>query len=60
MNEIFEKLAKSKFRSRFKLGKKDFAYIEEKGIDVIKQHAADFIKKELLLLILKTTESRPR
>ncbi len=47
MNDIFEKLAKSKFRRRFKLGKKDFAYIEEKGIDVIKQHAADFIKKRI-------------
>ena len=44
-DEIFEKLAKSDFRSKFKLKEKDFEYINAKGIDTIRQHAHDFIKK---------------
>ena len=35
MNDIFERLSKSKFRSRFHLKDKDKKYIEEKGIDTI-------------------------
>jgi len=45
--DIFDRLAKSKFRSRFKLGAKEKAYIEQKGIDVIRQHAEDFISKRI-------------
>ena len=45
--EIYEKLNKSKFRSSFKLKDKDFKYIEEKGIEVIRTHAYDFITKRL-------------
>ena len=46
-DEIFEKLAKSDFRSKFKLKEKDFEYINAKGIDTIRQHAHDFIKKRI-------------
>ncbi len=42
--DIFDRLAKSKFRSRFKLRAKEFAYIEEKGLDKIQSHARDFIR----------------
>lgn len=47
MNDIFERLSKSKFRSRFHLKDKDKKYIEEKGIDTIKKHAYDFINNRL-------------
>lgn len=47
MNDIFERLSKSKFRSNFHLKNKDKKYIEEKGIDTIKKHAYDFINNRL-------------
>lgn len=47
MNDIFDRLSKSKFRSRFHLKDKDKKYIEEKGIDIIKKHAYDFINNRL-------------
>ena len=45
--EILYKLSKSKFRSSFKLKDKDKKYIEEKGLDVIKRHALDFIRTRI-------------
>lgn len=42
--EILERLAKSKFRSRFKLRAKELEYIKTKGLDTIKSHAYDFIR----------------
>ena len=44
---LFNALAKSKFRSRFKLSQKDLDYISQKGLDVIRSHAVDFISKRL-------------
>lgn len=44
MDEAFEKLARSRFRSRFKLSAEDKRYIAEKGIDTIRHHAEDFIR----------------
>ena len=43
--QLFERLGNSKFRSSFHLKQKDIDYINEKGIDTIRQHAADFIAK---------------
>ena len=37
----------SKFRSRFQLTEKDRQYIQNKGIDTIRQHAFDFIKTRI-------------
>ena len=42
--DILDRLAKSKFRSRFKLGVNELKYIREKGLDKIKSHAEDFIR----------------
>ena len=42
--DILDRLAKSKFRSRFKLGVNELNYIREKGLDKIKIHAEDFIR----------------
>ena len=46
-NTILDKLAKSKFRSRFHLKDCDFDYIDKKGLETIKSHAVDFINKNL-------------
>lgn len=45
--EILEKLAKSDFRSKFKLKAKDIEYINKKGLETISSHACDFIKKRV-------------
>lgn len=47
INDILNSLSKSNFRSKFKLKEKDIEYINEKGIEKIKQHAYDFIEKRL-------------
>ena len=44
---LFERLAQSAFRSKFKLSAKDKAYIQEKGVATIRSHAADFVAKRL-------------
>tara|TARA_B100001013_G_scaffold252318_1_gene157027 strand:- start:1114 stop:1485 length:372 start_codon:yes stop_codon:yes gene_type:complete len=44
---IFDKLAKSKFRSRFKLKEKEYNYVITKTIEIIRQQATDFINKRL-------------
>ncbi len=44
---LFERLAQSAFRSRFRLSQKDRDYIRAKGLDTIRQHARDFVAKRL-------------
>lgn len=46
-DEILYKLSKSKFRSSFHLRRYMLNYINEKGLDKIKEHAYDFINKRL-------------
>ncbi len=48
MNQnIFDKLSRSPFRSRFHLRETDRTYITQKGIDTIRHHAHDFIRLRL-------------
>ena len=47
MEALFNRLANSEFRSRFKLDDKDRQMISDKGMDVIREHAADFVSKRL-------------
>lgn len=42
-----DSLSKSKFRSSFYLRKKERTYIDKNGMDKIKEHAYDFIKRKL-------------
>ena len=42
-----QKLARSAFRSRFKLDEGDRAYIREKGWETIRSHTADFVRIKL-------------
>ena len=45
--KLKQRLGRSKFRSRFKLSDKETVYTEERGIDLIREHAYDFILKRL-------------
>ena len=47
MDNIFQRLSKSKFRSSFHLSKKDKEYVMDKGLDKIREHAYDFITNRL-------------
>lgn len=47
LTDLFARLAKSDFRSRFHLTKKDKEYIAQKGLPTIRRHAEDFIAKRL-------------
>ena len=47
LNQALEKLEKSKFRRSFYLNKTDMVYIKEKGLDLIRLHAKDFVKTRL-------------
>lgn len=51
--DIFERLSKSEFRSKFKLKDKEKAYIEEKGLNIIERHARDFIAKRIAPAFIK-------
>ena len=47
INAKLDSLSKSKFRSGFYLRNKEVAYIEKHGIEKVKEHAYDFIRKKL-------------
>ena len=47
MNDILDKLSKSKFRSSFHLRKYMIKYIDDKGLDIIKEHTYDFVNSRL-------------
>lgn len=47
IEENIERLSKSKFRSSFKLTKSDKDYFLNKGEDLIRSHARDFVKQKL-------------
>lgn len=47
VEQILYRLQQSKFRNRFHLKDKDILYLNEKGLDVIQQHAYDFVKNRI-------------
>ena len=47
VGQALKKLQSSPFRSGFHLTQKDRQYIEKKGMDVIEQHARDFVAARL-------------
>ena len=47
IEECFEKLAKSPFRSRFHLTEQDRAYVRKIGADALRRHAEDFVASRL-------------
>lgn len=46
-SDIFARLARSRFRSRFRLGARERAYADAKGREVIAAHARDFVANRL-------------
>lgn len=47
LTDLFAKLSKSSFRSRFRLSAKDKEYVASKGLATIRQHAEDFVARRL-------------
>jgi hypothetical protein len=47
LDQVFSRLANSPFRRRFRLGEKERAYLAERGLPAIRDHAADFVAKRL-------------
>lgn len=47
LSDLFERLSQSDFRSRFMLKPADKEYISRKGMDTIRRHAEDFVRKRL-------------
>ena len=47
IDEALNRLKKSPFRAKFHLDAKAKSYVREKGMDVIKAHAEDFIRDRL-------------
>jgi hypothetical protein len=45
--DLFRRLGRSSFRSKFKLTQADYAYLEAKGPEAIKSHAANFIASRI-------------
>ena len=47
IEQALDKLEKSRFRSSFHLTPKEELYLEEKGMDVMRKHAGDFVRQKL-------------
>ena len=47
IDEALEKLQASPFRAKFRLSERERAYIGEKGLDTIREHARGFIETRL-------------
>jgi hypothetical protein len=47
MQDLFTSLAKSGFRSRFRLKGKEKKYLEDKGLEVILNHGREFVRSRL-------------
>ena len=47
LEEVFERLSGSPFRRRFRLGPRERAYLEAKGLETILAHGRDFVDQRL-------------
>lgn len=47
LDDLFSALSRSKFRSRFRLGAKEQAYLVEKTLPVILEHGRQFVQERL-------------
>ena len=47
IGQALERLQKSEFRAGFHLSRKEREYLEAKGMPVIREHAADFVRQRL-------------
>jgi hypothetical protein len=47
LDELFDQLQRSSFRQRFRLGRPEREYLDRKGLEIVLEHAADFIDGRL-------------
>jgi hypothetical protein len=47
LSDLFQALSRSPFRSRFRLGQRERAYLVDKGLPTVLEHAAKFIDERL-------------
>jgi hypothetical protein len=47
LDDLFEALGRSEFRSRFRLHGREAAYLKDKGLDTVLVHAREFIESRL-------------
>jgi hypothetical protein len=47
LDNVFAALRQSRFRQRFHLGPRERAYLQDKGLDTVLAHGADFIAQRL-------------
>ena len=47
LDEVFRALAGSPFRRRFRLGPREAGYLRDRGLDVVLDHARDFVAGRL-------------
>jgi hypothetical protein len=47
MDDLFDRLARSRFRSRFRLRDPERVYLESKGLEIILEHGRGFLEKRL-------------
>lgn len=47
LDEVFDRLARSSFRRRFRLGAIERGYLERKGLEVVMSHGEAFIEERL-------------
>jgi hypothetical protein len=53
LDDLFATLSKSTFRTGFKLNSKDMAYLQQKGLSTVLDHAEDFIQNRLAPAIIE-------
>jgi hypothetical protein len=47
LDDLFTALHRSRFRQRFRLGARERAYLETRGLPTVLEHAADFVADRL-------------
>ena len=47
LDDLFAALERSRFRMRFRLGPREQAYLESRGLDTVLSHASDFVASRL-------------
>lgn len=52
LDDLFHALAKSKFRRSFYLKGRDLAYLRDKGLSTVLEHAHDFIARRLASAVI--------
>ena len=60
VDKAMERLGMSRFRSRFSLNEKEKEYVRTKGMAVIKQHAAEIVRKRLAPAEIRNDGKRTR